>query len=110
MATTKNLIIDQGATFTEYIEYLDNSKNPISLSGYTISSEMRRSYPAANSIVFTSAIIDAANGNVQVSLVASATANLKSGRYLYDVLATSGNIVLRIIEGIVTVNPGVTHG
>jgi hypothetical protein len=34
---------------------------------------------------------------------------LKSGRYLYDMLATSGNTVIRIIEGIVTVNPGVTH-
>ena len=109
MATTKNLIIDHGSSFTEYIEYLDNSKNPISLSGYTIASEMRRSFPAANSIVFTSTIIDAANGNVQISLVASTTANLKSGRYLYDMLATSGNTVIRIIEGIVTVNPGVTH-
>ena len=48
MATTKNLVIDQGATFSANIQFLDNIKNPISLAGYSVRSKMRTSYDAAN--------------------------------------------------------------
>jgi hypothetical protein len=109
MATTKNLVIDKGTTFTEYISYLDNSKNPISLQGYTVAGQMRRSFYTANAITFTASIVDAANGNVKISLTALQSANIKDGRYVYDVEATSNTTVKRIIEGLVTVYPGVTN-
>ena len=109
MASTKNLVIDKGTTFTEYINYLDNNKNPISLQSYTIAGQMRRSFYTSNAITFSASIIDAANGNVSISLTASETANLKDGRYVYDVEATSNTTVKRIVEGLVTVYPGVTN-
>lgn len=109
MASTKNLVIDKGTTFTEYISYLDNNKNPISLQGYTIAGQMRRSFYSANAVTFSANIIDAANGNVSISLTAAETANIRDGRYVYDVEATSNTTVKRIIEGLVTVYPGVTN-
>jgi hypothetical protein len=110
MASTKNLVVDQGATFTEYVQYLDNSKVPISLTGYTVASQMRRSYYSANATTITASIVDSANGNVQISLSATETANLRAGRYFYDIEASSGIVVKRILEGIITVYPGVTNG
>lgn len=109
MASTKNLVIDKGTTFTEYISYLDNSKNPLSLQGYTVAGQMRRSFYSANAITFSANLVDAANGNVQISLTASETANIKDGRYVYDIEATNNTTVKRIIEGLVTVYPGVTN-
>lgn len=109
MATTKNLVIDKGTTFVEYINYIDNSKNPISLQGYTVAGQMRRSFYSANAITFSASIVDAANGNVQISLTATETANIKDGRYVYDIEATNNATVKRISEGLVTVYPGVTN-
>jgi hypothetical protein len=46
---------------------------------------------------------------VVLTLLASTTATLEAGRYLYDVVVTSaGGTKTRVIEGVVTVNPGVT--
>lgn len=109
MAYTKNLVIDKGTTFIEYINYIDNSKNPISLQGYTVAGQMRRSFYSANAITFSASIVDAANGNVQISLTAAETANIKDGRYVYDIEATNNITVKRVSEGLVTVYPGVTN-
>lgn len=107
MATTKNLNIDQGATFTTNVYYID-IKTPTSLSGYSVRSKLKRSYYSANAISFTAAIIDAANGIVSLNLDSTVTTNLVAGRYVYDVEAYDANSVIRITEGLVTVNPGVT--
>lgn len=108
MATNKNLNIDQGASFLAYTQYIDILKTPISLVGYDIRAQLRKSYYSANSISFTAALANGANGNVSISLTASQTANL-DGRYVYDITANTGNTIIRIQEGIVTVNPGVTR-
>ena len=110
MAITKNLVIDQGSTFTANLQYTTNSKIPVDLTGYTVRSQIRKSYKSANaSATFTTSIIDAATGNIQLSLAASITANLNYGRYLYDAKANIGNVSVKIFEGIVTVYPGVTQ-
>jgi hypothetical protein len=45
-----------------------------------------------------------------MSLGAANTANIKAGRYLFDVSTTSANNkVSRILEGIITVTPGITR-
>ena len=71
---------------------------------------MRKSYfslrPTAN---FTVTIVNAASGNVKIGLTAAQTANIKPGRYLYDVKQTdAAGQKTRIVEGIITVNPQVT--
>jgi len=108
MATNKNLTIDQGASFITYAQYTDILKTPISLVGYDIRAQLRKSYYSANVVSFTAALANGANGNVSISLTASQTANL-DGRYVYDITANTANTTIRIQEGIVTVNPGVTR-
>jgi hypothetical protein len=55
------------------------------------------------------AIASAANGNVALSMNAATTANIKAGRYLYDIkMKDSANVTSRVIEGIITVFPQIT--
>ena len=107
---TKNLYINQGATFSTNVQYTDYFRNPISLAGYNAYSQIRTSYNTANDYAnLNVSIYDLANGNITLSLDASNTKLLKGGRYLYDIVANNGNNYIRIIEGIMTVNPGITH-
>ena len=108
MATTKNLTADQGASFIAYAQYLDILKTPISLVGYDVKAQLRKSYYSSNSVSFTTVLANAANGNISISLTAAQTANL-DGRYVYDITANTANTTIRIQEGIVTVNLGVTR-
>jgi hypothetical protein len=108
MATTKNLVIDQGATFSANIQFLDTSKNPISLAGYSVRSKMRTSYDTANAAILTANVVNATTGNVNLFLDSANTSLLPQGRYVYDVEAYAGNTVVRIVEGSITVMPGVS--
>ena len=102
--------MDQGATFNNVINITDDVTNtPVNVSGYTVTSQMRRSYYSANAtanIVCT--ITDASNGEVTMSLSAANTANIKAGRYLFDLKTVDTlDVVSRILEGIITVTPQV---
>jgi hypothetical protein len=108
MATIKNLVLEQGATFSANIQYLNNNKVPISLVGYNVRSKMRTSYNAANAAAFVAVITNGATGNINLSLTAANTAALEYGRYVYDVEAYIGQELLRVVEGTVDVTPGVS--
>lgn len=108
MATVKNLAIDQGTTFSDFVIYKDKNKNVIDITGLTPRASMRRSYYSSNATPFTTAINSNTNGNVNISLTSSQTANLKMGRYVYDIELYDANVVYRIQEGIITVFPEVT--
>ena len=109
MAIKANLFVDQGATFATKLVLNDADGVPVDLTGYTASGQIRKHYTSSNATNFTVSLT-ASTGSVVLSLSANATANLISGRYVYDVemVDTSGN-VSRIIEGIVTVSPNVTR-
>ena len=68
---------------------------------------MRRREYGTTSIAFTVAQVDA-TGVITISLTATQTAALKSGRYVYDCESASGSETLRVQEGILTVTPQVT--
>lgn len=112
MAAYAELIVDQGATFNNIINLSDDITNAnINISGYIVRSQMRRSYYSANAtanIICT--ITNAAQGEITMRLDANTTANIKAGRYLFD-LETVDNLgtVSRVLEGIVTVTPGITR-
>jgi len=108
MATIKNLVLEQGATFNANIQYLNSNKVPIPLVGYNVRSKMRTSYNAANAAAFVAVITNAATGNITLSLTASETAALEYGRYVYDVEAYSGQVLVRVVEGTIDVTPGVS--
>jgi hypothetical protein len=112
MAAYVELYIDQGTTFNNIINLTDDLTNtPINVHGYSISSQIRRSYYSANiSANITCAISNVANGEITMSMTAANTANMKAGRYVFDVKATnSSNVTSRILEGMITVTPQVTR-
>ena len=112
MATKLNLVIDQGATYSNssIIAY-DNTNTAIDFSGntYTIASKIRKHYASTNAVAFT-ASSNSSTGHITLQLTANATSNIVSGRYVYDIEITSNTgIVTRVKEGIVTVTPQVTY-
>ena len=59
---------------------------------------------------FTSSVYDAANGIIQISANSATTANLPSGKMVYDVIILDATgSVTRVLEGKITVSPGVTN-
>jgi hypothetical protein len=109
MATKANLIIDQGTNFNTSIALTDVDGGAIDLTGYTGASQMRKTYSSSNSRSF-SVSLGGMSGTVGLQLTANQTANIEPGRYVYDVeITSSANVVTRIVEGIVTVTPGVTR-
>lgn len=111
MASYAELIVDQGTTFSTILTLTDDTTNlPIDLSGYTINSNIKKSYYSTNNTaVFTATINDAAQGNVTISLPSDVSANVKAGRYVYDIkIKSPANTVTRIVEGIITVTPRVS--
>jgi len=107
-----NIQIDQSTDFSQVFTLEDGQSNSVlNLTGYTFKSQMRK-HPGATSGVttFTSTIYgNAANGQVKLGLTTSQTANLKDGRYVYDVVMTdSSSVMTRVIEGMVLVRAGAT--
>jgi hypothetical protein len=110
MGTVNNLYIDQGATFGATVQVFGDDGEPFNLAGYTPAAQIRKNY-ATNTIAatFSANVLVASNGTITLSLSATETANLKYGRYVYDLEITAGPSVLRPIEGIITVYPQVTR-
>lgn len=111
MAAYVELYMDQGATFNNTINLTDDITNaPINIAGYTITSQMRRSYYSANaSANITCAVANATNGLITMSVTAANTANIKPGRYVFDIkMVDTANVTSRVLEGLITVTPAVT--
>lgn len=112
MATFDEIYIDQGATFSKNITMTDVTTNTsINIIGYSVTAQLRRSYYSVNaSANLVCSIVDGANGVINLSLPSANTINIPANRYLFDVYALStSNVKSRILEGIITVTPGVTR-
>lgn len=110
MAQFVELNLDQGADFEFDVDLMESDGTPIDVTNYTFSSSLRKSYYSSTATAnMTVSIIDAANGNVLLSMNSSTTSNIKAGRYLFDVKQiNSANSTTRLVEGIITVLPQVT--
>lgn len=107
MAVKANITIDQGTDFATSIDVTDDNGDPTDLSGFTGAAQMRKHYTSTNSYSFSVAV---ATGAVTLSMNSATTTSIPAGRYVYDCeLTSSGNVVTRIVEGIVTVTPQVTR-
>ena len=110
MASIANIFIDAGANYSKIITVSENSGGPLNLTGYTVKSQIRKSYTSTTAYTFTSSVLDAVTGKLRLQLTAEQTGAIPPGRYLYDVEITSssGNRS-RVVEGIVTVTPEITQ-
>jgi hypothetical protein len=110
LAAFTEITIEQGATFSTTVNVEDAYYNPVNLTGYTASSQMRKSYYSSSASTINAAVTGTANGEITLSITAANTATLTPGRYVYDLVINDGaNTVTRVVEGIATVLPSVTR-
>lgn len=110
MADFVEIQIEAGATFSTEITVSNSDGTSKNLADYSARSQLRKSYYSSTSTSFDLTITDSANGTISMGLTAANTANLKAGRYVYDVeIQNTQGTVTRIFEGIATVLPNVTR-
>lgn len=110
MAIKANLVIDQGTDFSALIDVLDTDDSAYDLTGFTATSQMRKNYASASPAATFTASHNGALGQITLTLANSITSDLDPGRYLYDVeIESAGGTITRVVEGIVTVTPGITR-
>ena len=109
MAAYSELNIEQYSTFNTTINVEDTSGEAVNLYGYTAASQMRKSYYSTSSNTLTATITGNANGEITLSMTAANTALLSPGRFMYDLVITTGSTKTRVVEGIINVLPGVTQ-
>ena len=107
----QDLFLEQGTTFTTSLTLEDSYGSPYNLTDFTVRSQAKKSYYAANTTLeFTANILDANNGIIELQATAPVTANVSAGKLVYDVLLiqTSTGSVSRVLEGQIFVSPSVT--
>jgi|TARA_R110000868_G_scaffold126884_2_gene334199 hypothetical protein len=110
VAAFTELVIEQGATFSTTVNVEDTAGAAINLSGYSASSQMRKSYYATSNTIITATITGNANGEITLSMTSANTSNLTPGRQVFDLLITSpSNVKTRVVEGVIMISPGVTQ-
>ena len=111
MAAKANILIDQGTDFSTTLTVTDDDGSAIDLTGFTGSAQLRKHYTSTTSTNFTVSFESPrSTGKVTISLSRAVTANLESGRYVYDVeITNAANNRSRLVEGIVTITPEVTR-
>jgi hypothetical protein len=110
MATISNLFVDAGSDYSNIITVSATNGQALNLTGYTVASQMRKSYGSTTVYNFAPSLYDAPNGKVRLQLSASTSSSIPAGRWLYDVEITSpSGSKTRVVEGIVTITPEITR-
>lgn len=109
MAIKANIEVEQGTDFSVTIDIQDEQGQTFNLTGYNVASQMRKNYSSSSAVTFN-ASHNSIGGVVTLTLSNAQTEILEPGRYLYDVEITSNSdIKTRVVEGVVTVTPGITR-
>lgn len=106
----KNLTISGGADFNQDLSF-SNDSGPTDLSGYTITSHLRKNTSTTTFKEFVISIPHPSSGELSMFLSAAHTSTLKPGRYVYDILfekPTGEKSVL--LEGTALVTAGISTG
>lgn len=110
MATTANIFIDQGSNYSNIITVAGASGSALDLTGYTVASQMRKSFASSTAYSLNPVIYSAADGQVRMLLTAAQSEAIPPGRYLYDLEITSpAGAKTRVVEGVATVTPQITQ-
>lgn len=109
-----NFVCPQGATFSKQLSYLIDSV-PVDLTGYTARMQVREKPSSATKILDLTTENDSISlgdqsGTIQIDIPASVTETIVPKTYVYDLeLVSSGDFVIRLLEGQFTVTPEVTR-
>ena len=111
-----NLTLYGGANFKASFTVVDTSNAAFDFSGagttWTASSQMVKSVGAGATTVpdgtFTVGFASARGGIIDISMGSTATSNLSEGRYVYNVLVSSGTTTYNIVNGNILVYQGIS--
>jgi Flp pilus assembly protein TadG len=110
MATVANIFIDQGSDYSNIVTVTASNGQPLNLTGFTVASQMRKSYSSSTAYAFTASILSTTLGQVRLQLTSTQSEAIPPGRYLYDVEVTSSTgSKTRVVEGIATITPQITQ-
>lgn len=107
-----DLFLEQGEDFSADITLDSINGTPYDLTNYSVKSQIKSSYwSCETSATFNSSISANGTGIISLSLPNSVTANLSSGKYVYDIFLTdiSSNTRSKVLEGTVYIDPSVTN-
>ena len=109
-----NLTIYGGATFKADFNIVDTSNAAYDFSGvgWTAKSEMVKSVGVGATTVadatFVVGFTSAYDGKFSLTLTAAATTSIPEGRYMYNVLVSSGTTFYNIVNGDILVYQGIS--
>jgi len=105
-----NIIINAGEDFSQTLTLTDSLGSNIDLTGYASSSYIRK-HPESSNVVagFGVSFVTPASGIIQISLASTITQGIPEGRYVYDLMTTSGAGIKNVVlEGNILVRAGIT--
>ena len=102
-----NLTIHTGADFTTNFNVVDTSNAAFDFTDYSGSAAMSKSVAVGATLGITTSFAvgftSAYDGKFKISLGSTATRSLNEGRYVYNILVSSGSTVYSIANGNVLV-------
>ena len=112
MSAKFNLTCDQATTFNFQFQ-IKNDTVPWNLAGYTGVMTVRPFIGSTTTTLVASTdngymVLSQGDGRVNVTVPATVTEDIASGRYVYDLVLDSGGTVTRILEGKFVVTGAVT--
>ena len=111
-----DLIIEQGATYSQTFTYETAAGLPINLTAYTAAMQIRET--AESDVVLATSggstpsitlTLGGALGTIVVAMTAAKTALLSFDTAVYDLELTTGTTVIRLLEGEVKLSKEVTR-
>jgi hypothetical protein len=109
-----NFYVYRGATFSEQIEWKDESGTPVNLTGFTARLHMRETLEAADPFLTLTTenggiTLGGVAGTIQLLASATQTTAITATSGVYDLELVSGANVTRLLEGLVIISPEVTR-
>lgn len=122
MSQYRNIVIEQGESWQLNLYITDIQGLPLDLTDYTVTMKMKKHYTSKSFIQFHTEITDPIKGEIKVWLDETETASIQPLRYVYDcivngnishqndptIISPTDPIVIRFMEGIVSVTPSVS--
>ena len=106
------MMIYGGSDFNTTFNVTDNSNTSFNLTSYSGSAAISKSVAVGATLGVTTSfsvgITSALGGKLEISLGSTSTRNLDQGRYMYDVIVSSGSTVYTLVNGNVMVVPAVS--
>ena len=107
-----DLALYGGANFKNHFNVTTTSNTKYDLTGWTGSAQMRKSTSVGSTTVadatFTVGFTSAYDGKFSLTLASAATTSISEGRYMYNVLVSSGTTIYNIVNGDILVYQGIS--